>query len=70
MTYARLATMGVPTLIISGGADLLSPPALMRMMAAPIPGHKWASIPEAGHAAFWEEPDTWNRLALDFLADK
>lgn len=70
MTYDRLATMGVPTLIISGGADLLSPPALMRMMAAPIPGHKWASIPEAGHAAFWEEPDTWNRLALDFLADK
>ena len=42
----------------------------MRMMAAPIPGHKWASIPKAGHAAFWEEPDTWNRLALDFLADK
>ena len=70
MTYDRLATMGVPTLIISGGADLLSSPALMRMMAAPIPGHKWASIPEAGHASFWEEPDTWNRLALDFLADK
>ena len=70
MTFARLATMHVPTLIISGGADLLSPPALMRMLAAPIPGHQWASVPEAGHAAFWEEPETWNRLALNFLADK
>ena len=70
LTYARLATMRVPTLIISGGADLLSPPALMRMLAAPIPGHQWASVPEAGHAAFWEEPETWNRLALNFLADK
>ena len=70
MTYARLGTMYVPTLIISGGADLLSPPALMRMMASHISDHEWASIPEAGHAAFWEDPDTWNRLALDFLADK
>ena len=70
MTYARLATRGVPTLIISGGADGDSRSALMRIMAAPIPGHKWASIPEAGHAAFWEEPDNWNRLALESLGDK
>jgi pimeloyl-ACP methyl ester carboxylesterase len=70
MTCARLTTMRVPTLIISGGADLLSPPALMRMLAAPIQGHQWACVPEAGHAAFWEDPEAWNRLVLDFLADK
>ncbi len=70
ITFARLATMRAPTLIVSGGADLLSPPALMRMLAAPIPGHQWGSVPEAGHAAFWEDPETWNQLVLDFLADK
>ena len=70
LTRARLATMRVPTLIISGGADLLSPPALMRMLAAPIAGHQWACLPEAGHAAFWEDPEAWNRLVLDFLADR
>ena len=37
ITYARLQTMRVPTLILSGEADLLSPPALMRMLAAHIP---------------------------------
>ncbi len=67
MTYARLETMQVPTLALSGGADLLSPPALMRLLAAHIPSSQFVVIPEAGHAAFWEQPEEWNRLVLDFL---
>ena len=68
MTLARLETMAVPVLMIAGGADLLSPPALMRMLAAPIRDCRFEMIPEAGHAAFWEQPETWNRLVLDFLS--
>ena len=67
MTLARLGTMRVPVLMLMGGADLLSPPALMRMLAGPIPGCQTATMPEAGHAAFWEQPDDWNRLVLDFI---
>ena len=37
ITYARLHGMQIPTLVLSGEADLLSPPALMRMLAAHIP---------------------------------
>lgn len=67
ITYARLQTMKVPTLILSGEADLLSPPALMRMLAAHIPTSRFVSLPEAGHAGFWERPEVWNGLALEFI---
>jgi pimeloyl-ACP methyl ester carboxylesterase len=67
MTLARLETIRVPVLVLVGEADLLSPPALMRMLAAHIPGCQFVSVPEAGHAAFWEQPEVWNRLVLEFL---
>ena len=67
MTYARLATMKTPVLMLSGGADLLSPPAMMRLVAEHIPGCRFETVPEAGHAAFWEQPEVWNRLVLEFI---
>lgn len=67
VTYARLETMQGPVLVISGEADLLSPPALMRLFAEHIPDSQFATVPEAGHAAFWEQPDVWNLLVLDFI---
>ncbi len=67
ITYARLSTMRVPTLILSGAADLLSPPALMRMLAAHIPTSRFASLSDAGHAGFWERPAVWNGLVLEFI---
>ena len=67
ITYARLETMQVPTLVVSGEADLLSPPALMRMLAEHIPSSRFVSLPEAGHAGFWERPDVWNGIVLEFI---
>jgi pimeloyl-ACP methyl ester carboxylesterase len=67
MTYARLETMQVPVLAIAGGADLLSPPALMRLLTAPLPGSQFVIMPEAGHAAFWEQPELWNQHVLEFI---
>jgi pimeloyl-ACP methyl ester carboxylesterase len=67
MTFARLETIRVPVLVLVGEADLLSPPALMRMLAAHIPNGQFVTVPEAGHAAFWEQPEIWNRLVLEFL---
>ena len=67
MTLARLETIRVPVLVLVGAADLLSPPALMRLLAAHIPQCQFATIPEAGHAAFWEQPELWNRLVLEFM---
>ena len=67
ITFARLETMQVPVLVISGDADLLSPPALMRLFANHIPDCQFVTVPEAGHAAFWEQPDIWNGLVLEFI---
>ena len=67
ITYARLRSMTVPTLVLSGEADMLSPPALMRMLAAGIPTSRFVSLPEAGHAGFWERPQVWNGLVLEFI---
>ena len=67
ITYARLQTMRVPTLVLSGEADLLSPPALMRMLEAHIPTARFASISDVGHAGFWERPEVWNGLVLEFI---
>jgi pimeloyl-ACP methyl ester carboxylesterase len=67
ITLTRLATMQVPVLMIAGEADLLSPPALMRLLAASIPNCQFVTVPEAGHAAFWEQPEVWNRHVLAFI---
>ncbi len=55
-------------LLIAGGADRLTPPALMRMWGKQLPQHERVLIPEAGHALPWEEPEAFNRAALDFLS--
>ena len=69
MTYKRLSTMKTPTLMLTGGADLLSPPAMMKLVAEQIPNCQFEVIPEAGHAAFYERPEVWNQFVLEFIAE-
>lgn len=67
-TLAKIANLQMPMLLIAGGADLLAPPALMRMWAASLrQTPQWALLPEAGHALCWEEPDAFDRIVTDFL---
>ena len=68
-TLDLLATIQVPTLMIAGSADLYAAPPRMRAMASRIPDCRFALMPEAGHAAFWEQPEQWNELVLDFIRD-
>ena len=66
-TFAKIATIPTPTLIIAAEADLLAPPALMRIWAAHVKNHEWAVVPEAGHAIAWEQPDIFNEKVLEFV---
>jgi pimeloyl-ACP methyl ester carboxylesterase len=66
-TFAKLASIARPTLIIAADADLLAPPALMRIWAAHVKGHEWAVVPDAGHAVAWERPDMFNEKVLEFV---
>ena len=70
ITYARLSTMRVPTLVLSGQADILAPPLLMRMLAEHIPVSRFASLDDVGHAGFWERPEVWNGLVLEFIGQR
>jgi pimeloyl-ACP methyl ester carboxylesterase len=66
-TLAKIATIPAPTLIIAAGADLLAPPALMRLWAHALQNHEWAEIHDAGHAMAWEQPGAFNDKVLDFI---
>ena len=66
-TYAKLATIVTPTLIIAGCADAVSPPSMMRLWAAKIPDAQFTLVPEAGHAVSWEQPEAFNEIVLEFL---
>jgi pimeloyl-ACP methyl ester carboxylesterase len=67
LTLDLLETLRVPTLVLAADADLLAPPALMRLLAARIPGSQWATVADAGHSAHWERPGAWNETVLEFL---
>ena len=67
ITFAALEGLDVPTLVLTGDADLYSPPATMKRVADRLPNARFARLPAVGHAAFWEAPETFNRLVLDFL---
>ena len=68
ITTAKLEAMKVPTLLITGDADLITPPSIMRMVAQHIAGSEIAIVPESGHSVYWEQPDLFNRAVLSFLA--
>jgi 3-oxoadipate enol-lactonase len=65
---ARLRTLTCPTLVSVAEDDALVPPRFSRELAAAIPGAALRLIDGAGHAYFWERPDVFNAMCLDFLA--
>jgi len=67
LTQAKLKELKLPTLLIAGAADLVTPPAIARMLAAEIPDSELVVAPEAGHSVYWEQPDIFNRAVLDFI---
>jgi pimeloyl-ACP methyl ester carboxylesterase len=66
-TFALLETITVPTLLLTGDADMYAPPPIMRMFAARVKGSQAVVIAEAGHSAYWEQPEIFNRTVLDFI---
>jgi pimeloyl-ACP methyl ester carboxylesterase len=67
VTFARLETIRVPMLLISGGADLYAPSPVMRLFADHLRGAETLAVPDAGHSTFWEQAELFNRSLLAFL---
>ena len=64
-----LPTITVPTAVIVGEADAITPPADATGMAAQIPGAQLVVIPQAGHLSPMENPRAVNE-ALERLIER
>ena len=65
---AELGGIAVPTLVIVGEDDSLSPPEVARDMHERIKGSTLAVLPGAGHLSNLEAPDAFNAALDSFLA--
>jgi pimeloyl-ACP methyl ester carboxylesterase len=63
----ELGRIRVPTLVVCGEEDEVTPPEESRRLAAAIPEARLELIPEAGHLASLERPEAFNRIAAAFL---
>jgi pimeloyl-ACP methyl ester carboxylesterase len=63
----RLGEIRVPTCVIVGGQDILTPLSQSRQIAERIPGAELHVIPDCGHITFSEKPDQTAALVHDFL---
>lgn len=62
-----LGSIQVPTLVMVGEDDVISPPSEAREIAAALPHARLEVIPAAGHLAPYENPDAANDVILRFL---
>jgi pimeloyl-ACP methyl ester carboxylesterase len=64
---AKLPEINVPTLVVCGVHDVISPLAEMRGLAACIPGAQFVEVPDAGHMSPLENPAAVNAAIREFL---
>jgi pimeloyl-ACP methyl ester carboxylesterase len=67
ITWAKVETIKVPTLLMTGDSDLWTPPSILRLQASHLAHAEMQIIREAGHAPSWEQPEAFNAALLDFL---
>ena len=67
VTPDKLESLKVRTLLVTGAADMFTPPSIMRMIARRVPNNELVIVPECGHSPYWEQPEFFNRTVLNFL---
>ena len=65
---ADLAKLGVPTLLIVGAESLIHPVGAIQALQRLIPGSKLEIVQGSAHSTYFEQPEVFNRLALEFFA--
>jgi pimeloyl-ACP methyl ester carboxylesterase len=64
---ATLATIDIPTLIVVGDQDAITPPDVARRMQEKIPGAQLKVVTGSGHMSPMEQPAQVNAATSDFL---
>jgi len=62
-----LATIAVPTLVIAGDEDVITPAKDARALHAAIPGSRLEILAGAGHLSSIERPAAFNAVLSEFL---
>ena len=62
-----LARINIPTLVVVGEHDMLTPVSDAEAMQRAIPRSRLVVIPGAGHLANLEQPEAFSRALADFL---
>jgi pimeloyl-ACP methyl ester carboxylesterase len=65
-----LHPLHLPTLIVVGEEDTLTPPALSQEMHQAVHGSQLVVIPKAGHLSSLEQPEAFNAAVLTFLTTR
>lgn len=63
----HLAAISVPTLVLVGDGDPLTPPDHSEEMAAAIPGARLVVVPECGHGSTLEQPEAVDRALIEWI---
>jgi pimeloyl-ACP methyl ester carboxylesterase len=59
----------IPTMLVVGEEDVLTPPALMELMRRRLPHARFIRIPGAGHSVYFERPEEFNQTLENFLRE-
>jgi len=65
----ELSQLNMPTLLIWGQNDIVTPPDVAKEFRDRIPNARLHFIDECGHAPMIEHPDTFNQLTLEFISE-
>lgn len=64
---AELANIRVPVNVVVGADDCVAPPSVARELARAVGYAEMVVIPDAGHISNIDQPEAFNRCAMDFL---
>jgi pimeloyl-ACP methyl ester carboxylesterase len=66
--HGGISALGVPVLFVVGEHDMITSPEMIREAQSLIPGAKSHEVLGAGHSAYFERAEEWNRVVAEFLA--
>jgi pimeloyl-ACP methyl ester carboxylesterase len=64
---ARLKAVTVPAKVVYGAEDVLTPPAVVKQVAAALPAAELEGVPGAGHMIPVEQPSVFYNILASFL---
>lgn len=67
-SYDRIGDIGVPTLVVHGGADVVVDPGNAALLGELIPGARVELVADRGHLMVWEDSERIAEIVTEFLS--